>query len=47
MLIDDWTNAGSVDAVFTYGFSSSGSWSYSREWVWNLGAELCDIASGK
>ena len=30
-----------------YGFSSSGSWSYSREWVWNLGTELCNIASGK
>ena len=30
-----------------YGFSSLGSWSYSREWVCNLGTELCCIASGK
>ena len=30
-----------------YGFSSMGSWCYSREWVWNSRKKLCYIASGK
>ena len=31
-----------VDVLFTCGecgFNSLGSWSYSKEWVWNLGAK--------
>ena len=39
-----------VDVLFTCGecgFSSLGSWPYSREWVWNLGTKGCCIASGK
>ena len=30
-----------------YGFSSMGSWCYSREFVWNLKTKLCHITSGK
>ena len=30
-----------------YGFTSMGSWCYSREWGWNLRTKLCCIASGK
>ena len=29
-----------------YGFSSVGSWDYSREWLWNSRTKLCCIASG-
>ena len=29
------------------GFTSMGSWCYSRGWVWNLRTKLCCIASGK
>ena len=39
-----------VDVLFMCGecsFNSLGSWSYSREWVWNLGTKVCCIASGK
>ena len=38
--LDDWINGGYV-VLFScreFGFSSLGSWSYSKEWVWNLGA---------
>ena len=31
-----------VDVLFTYdkcGFKSLGSWSYSKEWMWNLGTK--------
>ena len=39
--LDDWINGGYV-VLFTcheFGFSSLGSWSYSKEWVWNLGGK--------
>ena len=39
--LDDWANSGYDDVLFTcreFGFSSLGSWSYSKEWIWNLGA---------
>ena len=38
--LDDWANGGYVDVLLTcgeFGFSSLGSWSYSKEWVRNLG----------
>ena len=38
-----------TDVLFTCGdcgFNSSGSWSYFKEWTWNLGTKNC-IASGK
>ena len=48
--LDNWAKGSSVD-VFSkhgeYGFSSMGSWCYSREWVWNLRTRFCCIASGK
>ena len=37
--LDDWANGGYVDVLFTCGecgFYSLGSWSYFKEWVWNL-----------
>ena len=39
---DDWANGGYVDALFKCGkcgFGSLGSWSYFKEWVWNLGTK--------
>ena len=39
-----------VDVSFTCGecsFNSLGSWSYSKEWVSNLGHKVCCIATGK
>ena len=56
MPLDDWANGGCVDVLvasvvsFTYdeyGFSSLGSWSYSREWIRYLRTILCCIATGK
>ena len=47
---DDGANGGSADVFFTYseyGYSSMETWSYSREWVWNLRMKLCCIASWK
>ena len=48
--LDNWAKGSSVD-VFSkhgeYGFSSMGSWCYSREWVWNSRTKFCCIASGK
>ena len=39
---DDWANGGYIDVLFTCGecgFGSLGSWYYSKEWAWNLGAK--------
>ena len=43
VLLDDWAMLVSVDVLFTCGecsFNSLGSWSYSKEWVWNLGTQI-------
>ena len=47
--LDDLANGVSVAVFLTheYGCSFMVSWCYSREWVWNLRAELGCIASGK
>ena len=40
----DWANGGYVDVLFTCGecgFGSLGSWTYSKEWIWNLGKIVC------
>ena len=40
--LDDWANGGYIDVLFTCGecgFSSLGSWSYFKEWMWNLGTK--------
>ena len=39
---DDWADGGYFDVLLTCGecgFGSLGSWSYSKEWVWNLGTK--------
>ena len=39
---DHWANGDYADVLFMCGecgLSSLGSWSYSKEWVWNLGIE--------
>ena len=39
---DYWANGDYVDALLKCGecgLGSLGSWSYSKEWVWNLGAK--------
>ena len=39
---DHWTNGDYVDVLLTCGecgLGSLGSWSYSKEWVWNLGTK--------
>ena len=39
-----------LDAFLTYGeygFSSMGSWSYSKECAWDLRTKLCCVTSGK
>ena len=38
--LNDWVNGGYLDILFTCGecgFSSVGSWSYSKECLWKLG----------
>ena len=52
--LGDWAIDGGADVLVTnvvrlreYGFISLGSWSYSREWVWDLRTKLCCIATGK
>ena len=42
VLLDDWATLVYVDVLFTCGecsFNSLVSWSYSEEWVWNLGRQ--------
>ena len=42
VLLDDWAMLVYVDVLFTCGecsFNSLGSWSYSKEWIWNLGVQ--------
>ena len=42
VLLDDWAMLVYVDVLFTCGecsFNSLGSWSYSKEWVSNLGTQ--------
>ena len=36
--VDDWVNAGSYSGE--YDFNSLGSWSCSKEWVWNLRTKI-------
>ena len=41
-LLDDWAVLVYVDVLFTFSecsFNSLGKWSYSREWVWNVGTK--------
>ena len=47
--LDDRANGGFVDVFFHtwHGFSSMGTWCYSREWLWNLKTTLCCTASRK
>ena len=43
-------NGGSVDVSFLhgdFGYSSVGSYCYSREWFWNSKTEICCMAPGK
>ena len=40
--LDDWANAGLFDVLFSCGecgFNSLGRWSYSKEWMRNLGTK--------
>ena len=42
LLLDHWAILVYVDVLFTCGecsFNSSGSWSYSKEWVWIFGTQ--------
>ena len=45
----DWTSDGSIDIFLDveFGFTSMGSWRYSREWVWNIRTKLSYIPSEK
>ena len=54
--LGDWVNGGCINVLvpkcgkFTLGkcdFSSLGSSSYSRKWVWNLRTKFCCITTGK
>ena len=43
VLLDDWAMLVYIDVSFTCGepsFNSLESWSYSKEWVWNLGTRI-------
>ena len=51
-LLDDWTNYVHADGLLQVwwvgvGVSSLGSWSYSKEYDWNLGAKLSGTIPGK
>ena len=50
--LDDWANGGYVDVLLQVWWvgvrvSSFGSWSNSKEWVWNLVTKLCCTGPGK
>ena len=40
VLLDDWAMLVYVDVLFMCSFNSLGSWSYSKEWLWNLGTHI-------